>query len=63
MRRRCKLVSVVALACMALAAAPGCYTKVTDARGIGASGAHPVREKPTTTFVEDIGNAIVGERD
>ena len=58
MHRRRRALLLLALA--AFAVAPGCYTRVTDARGIGSDSVAPVRHKPSTTILEDIGNAVGG---
>ncbi|MEZ6317324.1 MAG: hypothetical protein R3B49_01030 [Phycisphaerales bacterium] len=56
--RAIRRVGVLTALGVCVGALAGCYTKVIDAHGIGADQIAPKREKPTTTFIEDIGNAL-----
>ncbi len=55
-------IGAIALALSALALTPGCYRKVISAKGIGADELAPRREKPTTSYIEDLGAAVRGEK-
>ena len=53
---------VVLVSLAMIAGAPGCYRKVVSAKGIGADEIAPRREQPTTSVIQDLGDAVRGEK-
>lgn len=62
MKRSARATLCVA-ALLACAASSGCYRKVVSAKGIGSDELAPRRSQPTTTVIQDLGDAVRGDRD
>jgi len=61
MNARTRAITLIAAGVM-LACSGGCYSKVVGAKGIGSDELAPRREQPTTTIIDDLGNAVRGDK-